>query len=103
MAGSDYPYLDSPGSVRLYAKVEGAFSTHKWFASAKLGKSFVTNGPLIDFKVDEYQAGDEISLSQPTKLTVRATVLHCTVAGRVARRYPDRQRARCRVIHGRRQ
>ena len=74
MAGSDYPYLDSPGSVRLYAKVEGEFSTHKWFASAKLGKSFVTNGPLIDFKVDNHQAGDEIILSQPTKLAVRATV-----------------------------
>ena len=74
MAGSDYPYLDTPGSVRLYAQVDGPFSTEKWFASAKRGRSFVTNGPMIDFKVNGLPAGEEIHIDGRSRLKVTAKI-----------------------------
>jgi TolB protein len=37
------------GSARIYARPEGALSLQSFLAAVKRGRSFVTNGPLIDF------------------------------------------------------
>ncbi len=74
MAGSDYPYIDSPGSVRVYAKVDGEFTTDKWFSSIEQGTSFVTNGPLIKFSIGDAIPGNTIETSKPVTKNLRLYV-----------------------------
>jgi len=51
-AGSDYPYIHIAGSERIYARTGADFSPQAWFASWQNGRSFVSNGPIIEFTVD---------------------------------------------------
>ena len=44
-AGSDFPYMDLPGVVRNYVKIDGPFSTDAWFEGFRRGNMYVTNGP----------------------------------------------------------
>jgi len=74
MAGSDYPYIDSPGSVRIYAKPMGEFSVDGWYDAVKRGRSFVTNGPMVAFSVNGAEPGSELSFNEPTVIKVKADI-----------------------------
>lgn len=49
------------GATRVYVRPEGAFNWDTYFTALKAGRSFVTNGPLLDFRVADRQPGDVIA------------------------------------------
>ncbi|MBP7934937.1 MAG: CehA/McbA family metallohydrolase [Phycisphaerae bacterium] len=72
-AGSDVPWGGTVGEVRVYSFVgDGEFNADRWFEGMKKGRTFVTNGPMIEFKVDEALPGDEVRVSGNRKLRVQA-------------------------------
>jgi TolB protein len=46
------------GTDRTYAHVDGAFTFDSFLDAVKAGRSFTTNGPLLDFHVDELEPGE---------------------------------------------
>jgi len=67
-AGTDvmanYASLRGPiGLNRTYVKGEGPLNQHTFLKKVADGKSFITNGPMIDFSVEGKTAGDSISIS----------------------------------------
>jgi len=60
-AGTDKMGEDIPvGSNRHYIPLAGEATYDKWIEGLKLGKGFVTNGPMLTFKVDNSLSGDTI-------------------------------------------
>jgi hypothetical protein len=75
-AGSDTPYGGTVGSVRVYAYCgrKRPFTPAMWFEALKNGRTFVTTGPMLDFRVDEARPGEEIPAAsgRPLKVRIRA-------------------------------
>ena len=75
-AGTDTPYGGMIGAVRLYADCGTAkpFTPDAWFKALKDGHTFVTTGPMLDFKVESAHPGDEITVDKdrPLKVNIRA-------------------------------
>jgi len=75
-AGSDVPWGGTIGEVRLYAHVgNGPFTADRWFDAVQKGHTFVTDGPMLDFRVNDAWPGDQIDLKDNKPLKVRAKVL----------------------------
>jgi hypothetical protein len=74
-AGTDTPYGGTVGSVRMYAFAggNGKLDPDAWFKAVKNGHTFVTTGPMIDFRVGKAIPGDEIELSGDQPLQARIT------------------------------
>jgi TolB protein len=49
------------GSTRVYAKPVGPLTASSFLGAVKSGRSFVSNGPLIDFKVEGAMPGDTVA------------------------------------------
>ena len=49
------------GSTRIYARPEGALNLTGFLAAVRAGRSFVTTGPLVKFKVGGAEAGGTIN------------------------------------------
>ena len=62
------------GNPRTYVKVEGPFSYAAWIAGIRAGRTFVTTGPLLDFKVGGRLPGETISMAESGELDVRVNV-----------------------------
>ncbi|MBI1786372.1 MAG: CehA/McbA family metallohydrolase [Acidobacteria bacterium] len=74
-AGTDYPCLaDLPGRERFYAKLDGALAFPAWIDAVRRGRTFVTNGPALEFSVGGSMIGDELALEAPGAVKVRARV-----------------------------
>ncbi len=74
-AGSDYPWGYSyPGRERFYTRVLGGLTVAKWIESVRAGHTFVTNGPMLDFKVNGEEMGGDLQISKPGKVDVEAAV-----------------------------
>ncbi len=74
-AGTDYPCLASyPGRERVYTKVERPFTYQGWLEGLRGGKTFVTNGPALEFRVNGKEMGEEIVLEKAEPLLVEASV-----------------------------
>jgi hypothetical protein len=71
-AGSDFPYMDLPGVVRNYVRIDGPFDVDAWFAAFRKGRVFVSNGPFVTLKVDDHEMGDEFRVSRGTSVRVAA-------------------------------
>jgi hypothetical protein len=72
-AGSDVPWGGTVGEVRAYAYTgRGQFTADKWFDALERGRTFVTNGPMIDFRVDRAFPGDELHVEAGDTVRVRA-------------------------------
>jgi len=70
-AGSDVPWGGTIGEVRVYAYLgDDSFSADAWFEALEAGRTFVTNGPMIEFTIDDALPGDQIDLGE-AKNTVR--------------------------------
>jgi hypothetical protein len=41
-----------------------------WLESVKSGRTFVTNGPMLEFRVDGKGMGEEVDLKNPGRLVV---------------------------------
>jgi hypothetical protein len=75
-AGSDFPWGSSIGEARVYAYVdpEKAFDVDQWFEAFSAGRTFVSNGLILDFRVDGLLPGAEIDAVEGQRLSVSARV-----------------------------
>jgi hypothetical protein len=81
-----------PGSDRVYVHVGGPFSYQNWIDNLKAGRTFVTNGPMLEFLVDDKEPGDTLRIAPGGSVRVRTTAtsqypldrLEVVVNGRVA-------------------
>lgn len=72
-AGSDVPWGGTVGEVRVYAYTgPGQFTADTWFDAVERGRTFVTNGPMIDLRVDDALPGDEIAAAPGKTVRIRA-------------------------------
>jgi hypothetical protein len=71
-AGSDFPYLNQPGAERVYVEVGNKFSPDTWFENLKLGRSFVSNGPLLSFTANGQGIGSVIEAATGDKIRIVA-------------------------------
>ena len=73
-AGADTPYGGTIGAVRTYAYTGNteACLPDEWFAAIQAGRTFVTNGPMLELRVDGAMPGDEIVTDSDQTLTVTA-------------------------------
>ncbi|QDU08828.1 CehA/McbA family metallohydrolase [Gimesia aquarii] len=59
---------------RVYAAVKSPLSTSTWLESLKAGRTFITNGPLLDLRINHKTIGDQLKLStEKNQITIRAT------------------------------
>lgn len=83
---------------RVYVPVEGEITPQAWLKSLRAGRSFITNGPLLEFTANEKQPGDVIDLKEPGEIEVTAKAtgridfgsLELIQNGRVVRSQPSR-------------
>lgn len=59
---------------RVYVPLEGRLTSHAWLQQLKAGRSFITNGPLLEFTVDSQPIGStlELSRAKDVRITARA-------------------------------
>lgn len=74
-AGTDYPSLGIPGAVRNYVKINGKYSVRKWFEGLKAGQTFITNGPMLKFSINEREMGSDIHAKKGDVLTIVASAM----------------------------
>jgi len=63
-----------PGWGRVYVHLDGDLSYDAWAEGQKKGRSFVTNGPMLEFTVNGREPGDTIHLDAPGKVKVEGRV-----------------------------
>ncbi|MFQ5982013.1 MAG: CehA/McbA family metallohydrolase [Woeseiaceae bacterium] len=73
-AGSDFPYLGQPGSERNYVYVGETFSIEAWNEQLKANHTFVTNGPMLQLKVNGQRMGSTIELRSGDEIEISAAV-----------------------------
>ena len=75
-AGTDYPCAGAtiPGRERFYTKVEGPFTYENWLEGVRKGRTFVTNGPILEFRVHGKEMGEEVVLSKPASVVAEGRV-----------------------------
>lgn len=64
----DNPGGGVPGKVRIYTRLEREYSLSKLAAAIKQGRSFVTSGPLLHFRMDDAEVGSILHLDGPRRL-----------------------------------
>ena len=75
-AGTDYPwYRRPPGRERFYTRVEGPLSLEAWLEGVAAGRTFVTNGPMLEFRVSGKEIGEELVLKKGEALLIEGKVL----------------------------
>ncbi len=107
-AGSDFPYMDLPGVVRSYVKIDGPFSVDAWFDGFRAGRLYVTNGPLLEVTANGRPLGDELHVEPgaPVEVVAEASLnpdldrldrLELVVHGEVVATEPANGRDRVRL------
>jgi hypothetical protein len=71
-AGSDYPYIDHPGAVRSYVALGEERSVDAWFAGLRAGRTFASNGPLLELAVNGRGMGSALRVEPGAELVVEA-------------------------------
>jgi hypothetical protein len=71
-AGSDVPWGNTIGEVRMYVFTGKSFSADAWFTAMKEGHTFVTNGPMLSLTANAGIPGDEVRVGRNAKVRVRA-------------------------------
>jgi hypothetical protein len=62
-----------PGSERAYVKIDGPFTYERWIDGLRAGRSFVSNGPVLEFSVNGRGLGETVDLRGPGSVRVKAT------------------------------
>ena len=57
---------------RVFVQVEGDFTYDSWIAGIRAGRTFISNGPLIEFTVNGKPAGATLQASERLKVKARA-------------------------------
>lgn len=63
-----------PGRERFYTNGKGPLTVESWLDGIRRGRTFVTNGPMIEFSVDDAGMGGDVALAKPGKVRVRAAM-----------------------------
>ncbi len=71
-AGSDTPWGSTIGEVRTYVHTGPTFDVDAWFRNLKAGHTFVSNGPALEFTVDDELPGTELTRTAGARLKIRA-------------------------------
>ncbi|MDP6556520.1 MAG: CehA/McbA family metallohydrolase [Pirellulaceae bacterium] len=71
-AGSDVPWGSTIGEVRTYVHTGETLDLDRWFAGLEAGRTFVSNGPALDFTVNGQLPGSEIQVDSRGSVKVRA-------------------------------
>lgn len=61
-----------PGGERAYVKLDGPLTYEKWIAGLRAGRSFVTNGPVLELTVNGKGLADVLDLGGPAEVRVKA-------------------------------
>jgi TolB protein len=64
-----------PGSDRAYVKIDGDFSYGEWIKNLRTGRSFFTNGPMLEFSLGDKSLGQTLRLAGAGDVPVRASAL----------------------------
>lgn len=72
-AGSDYPFIHIAGSERIYVKAGIPFAPQTWFDAWSNKRSFVSDGPIIEFKINGNSDQVEFDLEQGDTVNISAT------------------------------
>jgi len=73
LAGSDVPWGGSMGESRAYAYTgQKTLDPDAWYDAVRKGRTFVTNGPMIELSVDKAGPGDTVPVTAGQKLRVHA-------------------------------
>ena len=75
LAGSDFPFGGEIGDARFYTYLEDGLSFEAWRESLHAGHTFVSNGPVIDLRVNGAIPGDQLDLRQGSTLHITAEAL----------------------------
>ena len=62
------------GSVRTYAYTGSTFTAEGWRDAIKAGKTFFSNGPLLEFTIDGRLPGESVQLPSAGTVTLKAEV-----------------------------
>ncbi len=76
-AGTDFPcgpFAGIPGRERFYLRADGPPDRAAMVAAVRAGRTFVTNGPVLELEVEDAGIGDELPLPGVLQATVRARV-----------------------------
>ena len=71
-AGSDVPWGSTIGEVRTYVYTGKPLDLDDWFEGLRLGRTFVSNGPAVEFTVDGELPGAELLRKAGDVLKIRA-------------------------------
>jgi hypothetical protein len=79
------------GTGRTYVRVEGDLTLDEWFAGLRAGRTFATNGPLLELDIAGSGMGEEVRLDGAGSVSVAAKArsivpmeqLHVLVNGKV--------------------
>ena len=71
-AGSDLPWGGSMGEVRTFAYTGRNFSADAWFDAVKKGRTFVTDGPMLEFTVNGELPGSQLQPRTNAPLRIHA-------------------------------
>ena len=55
---------------RVYVEVSKPLTVERWLDGLEKGRTYITNGPLLQFSLGEYSPGDVIRLAQPQELNI---------------------------------
>ncbi len=78
VAGSDFPCGRGgvpPGEQRFYVRSPDPLTAESWKAGLAAGRTFVTNGPMIEFAVEGREMGDEVTLDALGNVTAVGKLL----------------------------
>jgi hypothetical protein len=70
-AGSDLPWGNTIGEVRVYVYTGRHFSPEAWFQAFRLGRTFVTNGPMLTLQAGSALPGGEVRLKRNGAVNIR--------------------------------
>jgi hypothetical protein len=54
---------------RVFAQVEGGFTYETWIAGLRAGRTFISNGPLVELKVNGKGPGASVESSEPLRIS----------------------------------
>src|SRR5207249_4410256 len=59
---------------RVFVQVEGNFTYDSWIAGLRAGRTFISNGPLLELTVDGKQPGSSVQASERLRVKARAVL-----------------------------
>lgn len=60
---------------RVYAQLDEPLTSDSWLDALKRGRTYITNGPFLEFTVDNHHPGDTLNIDKPRQLSINARAL----------------------------